>query len=151
MKTVTMAAWYFSVACGNLLVIIITQAQFFSNQVWHISEFSLPKFLSFLPPLSFPATVASLLFFLLGGRILSLRRSHFPWHARVCLDVCGLPDRLHRIRWFFLDVCRTRRKLSAPWTSFSRSGFALSYVGFGTSERKAAWRWSRIRVLCDAP
>ncbi|KAK6627059.1 hypothetical protein RUM44_009536 [Polyplax serrata] len=33
MKTVTMAAWYFSVACGNLLVIIITQAQFFSNQV----------------------------------------------------------------------------------------------------------------------
>ncbi|EEB16571.1 Oligopeptide transporter, putative [Pediculus humanus corporis] len=32
MKTVTMAAWYFSVACGNLLVIIITQAQFFSNQ-----------------------------------------------------------------------------------------------------------------------
>lgn len=41
MKTVTMAAWYFSVACGNLLVIIITQAQFFSNQVhnWLLSHF----------------------------------------------------------------------------------------------------------------
>ncbi|KAL0280097.1 UNVERIFIED_CONTAM: hypothetical protein PYX00_001487 [Menopon gallinae] len=45
MKTVTMAAWYFSVACGNLLVIIITQAQFFKNQA---NEFFLFAALIFL-------------------------------------------------------------------------------------------------------
>lgn len=33
MKTVTIAAWYVSVALGNLLVIIITQARFFKSQV----------------------------------------------------------------------------------------------------------------------
>lgn len=33
MKTVTIAGWYLSVAVGNLLVIIITQANLFKSQV----------------------------------------------------------------------------------------------------------------------
>lgn len=33
MKTVTMAAWYFSVACGNLLIIVVTQMLTFNSQV----------------------------------------------------------------------------------------------------------------------
>lgn len=33
MKTVTIAAWYLSVAMGNFLVIVITQARLFRSQV----------------------------------------------------------------------------------------------------------------------
>lgn len=34
LKTVTIAAWYLSVAFGNFLVIVITQAKLFKSQVF---------------------------------------------------------------------------------------------------------------------
>lgn len=45
MKTVTIAGWYLSVAVGNLLVILITQANFFKSQV-RVDVFVILKLLS---------------------------------------------------------------------------------------------------------
>ncbi|KAF5306062.1 hypothetical protein FQA39_LY09040 [Lamprigera yunnana] len=41
LKTVTIAAWYLSVAVGNFLVIIITQAKFFKSQAYEFFLFAI--------------------------------------------------------------------------------------------------------------
>lgn len=75
MKTVTIAAWYVSVALGNLMVIIITQARLFKSQVMSIIFKSTLQILFFLNNackiLSDPFDLQAHEFFFFAGLILT--------------------------------------------------------------------------------